>query len=375
MNNAVVTGIGLITPLGIGRDRSWNELLLSHSAVRKDNEFRNIISARAQGFDIPPETRMLSMAFLAGAEALADSGYTGHIPDPARFGCTLSSSKPNLLNSSGRIKFSELFLQSSVGRQAARILRLGGPLLNVSAACATGAISVITAARWIESGVCDVVLAGAVECPIHPLYAAGFSRMGVLAENHASPFDLKREGFALGEGAGVLVVERKDHAVIRGARIYGEITGWGMSNDTCNAVTFDGSGESIALAVKKALVMAGGAAPDYVNAHGTGTRLNDVMETRAYKKIFGNKARNISFSSTKAATGHLLGASGAVELAFALLSMRDNAVPPTLNLTEPDPECGLDYTPLHTVDKKINSAMSVSFGFGGQTAAVCVKKI
>jgi 3-oxoacyl-[acyl-carrier-protein] synthase II len=375
MNNVVVTGIGLVTPLGLGRDNSWNRLLLGQSAVQRDEQFKNMLSARVHGIDVPQEARTLSLAFLAAAEAVADSGLEGLFTDFSRFGCTVSSSKPNILNSKGKISFSELFLQSTVGRQVARILKLGGPVINVSAACATGAISMITAARWIESGICDMVVAGAVECPFHPLYVAGFERMGVLAKNTARPFDAEREGFAMGEGAGVILLENKGHAMLRGAKIYGEISGWGLSNDTCDEVSYDSSGKSVALAVEKALEMSGLRKVDYIHAHGTGTRLNDPMETKAYKNVFGRSAKKISISSTKAATGHMLGASGAVGTAFALLSMRDNAVPPTLNLLNPDPECELDYTPNKTVDKDIHSGMSVSFGFGGQTAAVCVTKI
>jgi len=218
-------------------------------------------------------------------------------------------------------------------------------------------------------------LAGAVESSFHPLYVAGFERMGVLAKNAARPFDAEREGFAIGEGAGIMVLENKGHAMLRGARIYGEISGWGLSNDTCDEVSYDGFGKSVSLAVEKALEMSSLRKVDYIHAHGTGTRLNDPMETKAYKNVFGRSAKKISISSTKAATGHMLGASGAVGTAFALLSMRDNAVPPTLNLLNPDPECELDYTPNKTVDKDIHSGMSVSFGFGGQTAAVCVTKI
>ena len=364
-----------MTPLGLGREKSWNELLLARGAVRRDTEFMGVLSARVRGLDVPSETRMLSMAFLASAEAVAESAINPRAAEFSRFGCTLSTSKPNLLGYGNRVVFSEVYLQSGIGVQIARILRLGGEIMNVSAACATGAVSVITAARWIEEGVCDAVIAGAVECPFHPLYVAGFSKMGVLAKNAVRPFDAEREGFALGEGAGALVLERKDLAVLRGARIYGEVSGWGMSNDTRDAITFDGRGGSVALALKKALTMSGVKLPGYINAHGTGTALNDVMETKAYKKVFGARAKKVPVSSTKAATGHMLGASGAVEIAFSLLAMRDSAVPPTLNLVNPDPDCDLDYTPGKTAEKEVNSAVSVSFGFGGQTVAVCVKKI
>ena len=434
MNNIVITGIGLVTPLGLGREKCWNQLLLSQSAAAPDILNPDILTARIQGLNILPETRMLSMAFLAAAEALSDSALSPLIIDYSKFGCTLSSSKPNLLNSnmnynipsplmiggskvcsptgmvveggaegrgegektrktinpspqsspargeelnckhSSNIVFSDTFLQSTVGAQVSRVLRLRGRIINVSAACATGAVSIIEAARLIENGDCDAVIAGAVEAPFHPLYVAGFSQMGVLAKNIVCPFDKKREGFALGEGAGALILERKEIAVLRGARIYGELSGWGMSCDTKDPVSYDNSGKSITLAVKKALEMSGIDSVGYINAHGTGTRLNDPMETRAYGAAFGDKLKDIPVSSTKAATGHLLGASGAVEAAFCLLTLRDGTLPPTLNLTDPDKDCGLYHIPHRPLDKDINSAMSVSYGFGGQTAAICVKK-
>jgi 3-oxoacyl-[acyl-carrier-protein] synthase II len=375
MNNIVITGIGLATPLGLGREKTWGQLLLSKSAVAPDLLNPEILTARVEGLNLAPETRMLSLAFLAAAEALSDSGLNPIIVDYTKLGCTLSSSKPNLLNSAGnKIVFSEIFLQSTVGMQVARVLRLGGRVINVSAACATGAVSIIEAARLIESGECDAVVAGAVEVPFHPLYVAGFSQMGVLAKNIVCPFDKKREGFALAEGAGSLVLERKDIAVLRGARIYGELSGWGMSCDTKNTVTFDPSGKNIALAAQKALAMSELGAVGYINAHGTGTQLNDLMETRAYRAAFGNKLYDIPVSSTKAATGHLLGASGAVEAAFCLLALRDGALPPTLNLTDPDTDCGLSHIPHRPLERNIDSAMSVSYGFGGQIAALCFRK-
>jgi 3-oxoacyl-[acyl-carrier-protein] synthase II len=375
MNNIVITGIGLATPLGLGREKSWGQLLLSKSAVSPDLLNPDILTARIEGLNLAPETRMLSLAFLAAAEALSDSGLNPQLSDYDKLGCTLSSSKPNLLNSAGnKIIFSEIFLQSTVGMQLARVLKLGGRVINVSAACATGAVSIIEAARLIESGECDAVIAGAVEASFHPLYVAGFSQMGVLAKNIACPFDRKREGFALAEGSGALVLERKDIAVLRGAKIYGELSGWGMSCDTQNTVNFDPSGKNIALAVKKALSMSGTGSVGYINAHGTGTSLNDVMETRAYREAFGDRVFDIPVSSTKAATGHLLGASGAVEAAFCLLALRDGALPPTLNLTDTDRDCGLSHIPHRPLERNIDSSMSVSYGFGGQIAALCFKK-
>jgi 3-oxoacyl-[acyl-carrier-protein] synthase II len=284
-------------------------------------------------------------------------------------------SKPNLALLKTQCNFfSEAFFPYELSRQLYKIFKLRGPVQNITAACATGTNSPILAAQWIRHGVCDLVLAGAVESSLHPLYFAGFDQMGVLARSVVCPFDKRRQGFALGEGAGIFVLERKDHALMRGARIYGEITGWAMANDASHAVAFGRSGSVIAEAIARALQRAGRDRVDYINAHGTATPLNDIIETRAIKKAFGARAGSISLSSTKAATGHLLGASGAVEFAFSLLALRDQIIPPTLNLCEPDSECDLDYTPQHVRMATVESVMSLSFGFGGQIGVIAATR-
>ncbi|MBN1824392.1 MAG: beta-ketoacyl-[acyl-carrier-protein] synthase family protein [Endomicrobiales bacterium] len=375
MKNVVITGIGLATPLGLGREKCWNELMSARSAVKPDKEYPGILSARVENLNVPSETRLLSMGFLAAAEAMTDAGIDFSVQDPSRFANTVSTSKPNLaIASSADIFISEYFLQSTLTNQISKILKLKGPQQNITAACATGAGSVVLGARWIESGACDMAICGAAESSFHPFYVAGFKKMGVLAKSRVSPFSRRREGFAMGEGAGVLVLERKELAVMRGAKNYGEISGWSMSCETKSAVSFDPAGSVIAYSIKQALGKAKMDFPDYINAHGTGTILNDVTETNAIKKALGKKTRNVSVSSTKAATGHLLGASGAVELIFSLLAMRDHAIPPTLNLHEPDPECDLDYTPNVPVFRTVDGILSLSFGFGGQIAVLAVKR-
>ncbi|MHB9155082.1 MAG: beta-ketoacyl-[acyl-carrier-protein] synthase family protein [Endomicrobiales bacterium] len=374
MNKAVVTGMGLVTPLGLGREKTWQALLNGESGVAPDAANAGVLAARVKTIDVPAPARLLSLAFLAAAEAFQDSGLGGAAADRERWGCTVSVSKPNLSSSlTGKAVFSEAFLPFTTGRQLSGIFNLKGPARNITAACATGADSVIIGAQWIEQGLCDVVLAGAVESSMNPLYQAGFRQMGVLASGTVRPFDRRREGFAMGEGAAIFVLERKDHAVLRGASLYGEITGSAMASDTRGIVAFDPSGGSIAAAIQKALARMGRRV-DYIHAHGTATRLNDAVETRAIKKVFGAAARDIAVSSTKAATGHLLGASGAAGFAFCLLALRDGIVPPTLNLDEPDAECDLDYTPHRPRFRKMESALSLSFGFGGQIGVVGVCK-
>ena len=371
MDNVVVTGIGLVTPLGLGREKTWNSLLSGLSAVSKDREYPGIITARIKDLPIPDQVRLTSIAFLAANEAIFDSQI--RVDEVDSFGCTLSVSKHNLSASpKGSLMYNDALLTSDTGRQIKRILMLKGPVTNTVAACATGVVSIATGARWIQQGLCDAVLCGAAEASFHPLYVAGFSQMGVLAKNRACPFNALREGFAMGEGAAALILERKDKAVLRGAKVYCEIAGWNLSNSAENALSFSEDGAEITSSIKKALLMAGLENVDYINAHGTGTRINDRIETIALKNALGIGAKSVSISSTKAATGHLLGAAGAVESAFAILSLRDQVVPPTLNLDVPDPECDLDYTPGNARKKTIRSAMSLSFGFGGQIGTLIV---
>lgn len=367
MNKVVVTGIGLVTPLGFGREQSWEALINSKSGIKSDLENKGLLLARLENFDVPDETRLLSMAFLAGAEAVNDTNLDFMYLDPQRIGCTISVSKPNLAQFNPQsASHPDIFSASTLGKQLYQVFKLRGPLQNIKAACSTGTNSIIIGAEWIKHGVCDIVFCGSAESSIHPLYQAGFKQMGVLASKQVCPFDKKREGFAIGEGAGIIILERKDYAILRGAKIYGEIAGYAMANDISGAVSFSSGGEVIAGAIRNALKQAGLESVDYLNAHGTATKLNDLVETRAIKKALGKKACLVSISSTKAATGHLLGASGAVEFAFSLLALRDRIAPPTLNLTEPDNECDLDYTPQVPKSKQIDTVMSLSFGFGGQ---------
>ncbi len=371
MIEVVVTGIGIVSPLGFGRERTWHALLNGHSAVAPDKEYPDILSARVPNLDIPNETRLLSFAFLSTAEALFDSGVDLSRIPPERVGCTVSTSKLNLYSENDIIGN---FLQSNLGMQLKKIFGLGGPTQNISAACATGVNSVIMGAEWIKNGKCDVVIAGAAESSFHPLYVSGFKKMGVLSSNGVKPFDEKRDGFAMGEGAAVFVLENKKSAMLRCAKIYGKIAGFAMGEDVNSSVAFSEDGDSIIQAIENALKSSKLKKVDYINAHGTATQHNDLVETNAIKKVFGKDACKIPVSSTKAATGHLLGASGAIETAFCLLAIRENSVPPTLNLNEPDKKLGLDFVPNRSRFGEINSCMSLSFGLGGQIGVIVVTR-
>lgn len=368
MNRVVLTGIGLVTPLGLGREATWKNLINSGSAVKPYQNNPGFLCARVDNLPVPSEVRLVSLAFLAANDAIKDSGLN---VSAERMGCTVSVSKPNLASScQDKLNFSEIFLQSTVGEQLYRIFKLRGPLQNIVAACATGTNSIIVASEWIKHGICDVALAGACESSLDPLYMSGFKKMGVLADEKVCPFDKNRQGFAIGEGAGIVVLENKQKALFRGARIYAEILGWAMSNDTHNPVSFNSNGKTISEAINRTLRSSGIDKVDYINAHGTATQLNDIIETKAIKQSFKGNARDISISSTKAATGHLLGASGSVELAFSVMALRDQVVPPTLNLSDQDPECDLDYTPNKSRNRMIQNVMSLSFGFGGQIGVI-----
>jgi len=373
MTDVVVTGIGLASPFGFGREKSWRAAASGRSAVQTDKSGQ-FLSGRLNELDAPYQARLLSMGFYAAAEAFEDSRLDYSYYNRERVGFCVSSSKPNIFLDGSGLFLPDIALEDNLTGQLARIFKAGGPVRNVVAACATGTNSIITAARWIKSGLCDAAFAGAVESPFNDLYIAGFSRMGVLAKKVAAPFSAEREGFALAEGAGVLVLERKDTAMLRGADIYGEVAGWDMACDARNTVSSDVSGGVISDAILRALKASGIKKIDYINAHGTGTKLNDLAETNAIIKALGKDAADTPVSSTKAATGHLLGASGTVEAAFCLLSMRDSIIPPTLNLLRRDKLCGLDYVANTPRETEVNASVSLSFGFGGQIGVLVFKK-
>jgi 3-oxoacyl-[acyl-carrier-protein] synthase II len=386
MPGVVVTGIGLVTPLGADRESSWKRLSAGESGV-VDGEARAPLAA-----DGPP--RAVQLALAAAREALADAGGPAG-PLGERWGCLVSCSKPLPphpsfrrplpLSGRGEDESFPLLLGEGAGEgtflwpdivpsTVARSFGVTGPVMNLSSACATGLQSVMAAAEWLREGRCDAVLAGASESSLHPLYLSGFSRMGVLSgTGRVRPFDSGRDGFVIGEGAAVFVLERESAARARAARVYGALAGWDFSSDASHATRFNSGGEKIAASLTRALGRAGEGpeAVDYLSAHGTATPANDPLEVQALRRVFGGLRPRVS--STKAATGHLLGATGAAELAFCLLALRDGVLPPTLNLA--DPLAGdIDFLPKPLV-RPSRVAATLSFGFGGSLAAAVVRKV
>jgi 3-oxoacyl-[acyl-carrier-protein] synthase II len=260
----------------------------------------------------------------------------------------------------------------------ARRLEIGGPLSAPVAACATGAHAIVVGRLMIMAGAADVVIAGATESCISPLLLAGYRNMGVLAADADSPaeacrpYDAGRDGFVLGEGSGIVILESVEHAAARGARVRAELKGGAIGEDIFHPTAPDPSGTAMSETISAALRGAHLRAEeiDYINTHGTATRLNDPSETRAVRTAFGEAARRISLSSTKPMTGHLLGAAGSVEFIIALMALEHGSVPPTINLRRPDPECDLDYTPRAARRRAVRNVMSISCGFGGQIAVL-----
>lgn len=371
----VVTGIGLTTPLGATREESWDrikrgESLTSVPETRSyDGPFESF--ARLSPMINPNGLhRIFPLALSAARESLADSGIDPGSLDPERAGCSVSVSKPIIGG-----PFLSVCPGEAVGMFLRREIGIAGPFSNVIAACATGLHSILTASRWLKEGLCDVAIAGSVESSLHPLILSGFYRMGVLS-HEPCPFDKRRKGFMIGEGAGILVLERSEDAHARRARIHSQVLACAIGSDFNHPTSFDPEGSSVASVLQRALSQSDVTTQDidYINLHGTGTPDNDLIETRAIKKVFAKRSYKISLSSTKASTGHLLGAAGSVEAGLACLALRDGFVPPTVHLEADDPECDLDYTPVKGKKRRIDVAASLSFGFGGPIGAVVFRK-
>jgi 3-oxoacyl-(acyl-carrier-protein) synthase len=280
----------------------------------------------------------------------------------------------------GKIEWWKQLLPNTSCAIVASDYHLCGPRLSNSTACASGTIAILKAIRAIRDGQCDIILAGSSEA-IHPLFAAGFYNMGVLAEHEvpaqaSRPFDLHRNGFVMGEGAAMLVLERLEHARQRGARIYAEAVGGRLLTDARHMTNLDADTEAIVELIRGTMRAAGISPPDvaYINAHGTGTRQNDLMESRGIRAALGRAAESVCVSSNKSMLGHLVNASGSVELAITALALRDGFAPPTLNLTTPDPECDLDCIPLVGRVRPLEHALKLSIAFGGHLAAVALRR-
>ena len=401
----VITGIGPVTPIGTGKGAFWEALVSGKSGVRRVDDLIDLsdidvkIGATVEGFD-PLEymdkrrarriDRTTQIALVASKLALDDAGLspaelpqesTATIAGTGIGGMRTMEENFAVLAKRGAHHVSPFFIPRLMPNANAGEIAieygLRGPNFGVVSACASSAHAIGIASELIRSGLCDVAVAGGSEATLVRIAYAGFTKIGALSkrndepERASRPFDRDRDGFVMGEGGGFLILEEYDRAMKRGAHIYGELLGFGMSADAehITAPAEDGSGaaRSMRMAIERS-----GIAPsqvDYINAHGTSTLLNDKVETLAIKTVFGEGAKRVKISSTKSQTGHLLGGAGAVEAIATLLSMENGVIPATLNYENPDPECDLDYTP-RVEEKKIKIAMSNSFGFGGQNASL-----
>lgn len=354
-----ITGIGIVSPLGLGKKTNWKRLIHSESRVYYNDRF-DVYTASVEDFEVRDNLRQYEMAKIAILEALREANI-GNIKKN-RIGLCVGESKPNLFN---RIfNFENLLLE-----KLKKTFQFHGETSSISATCATGILTIIRACKLIETGSYNAVICGCAETSIHPLYIAGFKNMGVLTKHDPSPFDVNRDGFAIGEGACFVVIENIERALVRKAKIYCEIKGFANGIYSDNPVSIS-SHIRMKEIIKRAVNLQ---RPDYIHMHGTGTKVNDYNESKAVSEAFEN-AEKISLSSTKAATGHTLGVSGMIGTAFSALAMQNNIIPPTLNFKQTNIDFGLDYTPNIAKEKIINSTLTLSFGFGGQGAALFLKK-
>lgn len=393
----VITGIGLIASVGMDRESVWRAVCEGRSGVRSLTGILAIPDHTMIGapVDIEPEypgqLKVYTLSHRAAREALEDAAVDWSTIDRDRFGCAISGQfghpgwlleRVNLGHLIGpdEVHWSQQWLPNTGCAQIANRYGLYGPRLSHSTACASGLVEVLAAVRAIQDDQCDIALAGSAE-GIAPLFAAGFQAMRVLANHEdptqaSRPFDRQRTGFVMGEGAAMFVVERLSHALERGARIYAEIAGGKLMSAAHHVTSVDAESDALARVISATLHEARMRPDDveYVNAHGTGTQQNDVAETRGIRQAFGPVADRILVSSTKSMLGHLVNAAGSVELAITALAMRDGFVPPTVNLTDPDPECDLDCIPLVGRRREFENALKLSVAFGGHLAAIALRR-
>ena len=408
MRRVVVTGMGAITPVGNDIDTMWANMLAGVNGVEKITSFDTSdlkvhLAGTVKNFEPEKyiekrELRKLDIycqyAIAAAQQAVDDSGILGNINEE-RFGVYIGAGIGGLhsfvnnvtaLNEGGPRKVSPFFIPMMIGNIAtgnvAIRFKAKGVSLSVMSACATGTHSIGEAFHAIKDGYADAIIAGGTEAVIAPLTIAGFQNMKALSTNEdpetaSRPFDKNRDGFVMGEGAGMLVLEEYEHAKARGAKIYAEFAGYGNTCDAHHVTAPDPEGAGLARAIKIAMAEAGTTDDDqlYINAHGTSTHLNDLTETMAFKSALGEKAYDANISSTKSMTGHMLGATGAIEAIVSVLTLRDGMIPPTIHLKEQDEELDLNYTPNKAVKRDVTVAASTNLGFGGHDACVVFKKI
>jgi 3-oxoacyl-[acyl-carrier-protein] synthase II len=406
----VITGIGIVSPVGIGTEESFAGLLAAKSGIGKISLFDASgypvrIAGEVPGFE--PERwfsskdarkldRYEQFAVVAAREAMADAGLDRDSLDGDRTGVLIGSglggleslqAAADVIREKGPQRVSPFTIPKIIANLAAGLVSIEfgarGPNLACVSACATGAHSLGDAARLIAMGDADAMIAGGAEATIGPICLASFAAMKALSsrndepERASRPFDRERDGFVAAEGAAVLVLELYEKARARGARIYAELSGYGQSADAHHITSPDPDGRGAALAMQHALDDAQLAPGDvqYLNAHGTSTPYNDAIETRAIKTVFGPHASQLWISSTKSCTGHMLGAAGAFEAAVTALAIHRGQVPPTANLETPDPECDLDYVPGKSRKREISAALSNSFGFGGTNVCLALRAL
>ncbi len=411
MNNrrVVITGVGAVTPCGIGAPAMWDSLVHGKSGIGPITRFdastyRTQIAAEVKDFPdslwsdiqiLRHMDRFIRYAVVAAREAFAQSGLDMNREDPNQIGVLVGSGiggvgvveeEAEVMRVRGHRKVTPYLIPKMIPNMApgliSIILKLKGPNSAISTACATGTHAIGDAFKIIQRGDAIAMVAGGAESCITPLSIAGFSNMGALSKANAvpaaasRPFDKKRDGFVMGEGAGILVLEELEHAKARGADILCEIIGYGMSGDAHHITAPSPGGEGGARAMAAALKDAGisPADVDYVNAHGTSTPYNDRLETEAIKTVFGDHAYKLAVSSNKSVFGHLIGAAGAVEAIATVLTLHEGIIPPTINYEEPDPDCDLDYVPNQARQAAVKVAISNSLGFGGHNCTIVLKK-
>jgi 3-oxoacyl-[acyl-carrier-protein] synthase II len=406
----VVTGLGAVSPVGNDVATTWRSLLEGRSGgapiTRFDAaEFAVRFACEVKGFEaqlymdrkeVKRSDLYTQYAIAASVQAMGDAGLgEGAGYDPVATGVIVGSGIGGLQTfedqhrtfmSHGPKRISPFFVPMFISDIAAGMISMRfnaqGPNYGIVSACSTSAHAIGEAFRTIQYGDADVMIAGGSEAAVTPMAIGGFANMGALSQRNDSPgtasrpFDASRDGFVLGEGAGVVVLEELEHALARGARVYGEIVGYAATGDAYHLTGQRPEHEGLQRSMRRCLTDAGLAATDvqYVNAHGTSTPLNDPNESKAIKAVFGEHAKSLSVSSTKSATGHMLGAAGAIEFIACTLAIRDGTIPPTINFSSPDPECDLDYTPNEPRPRGIDVAISNSSGFGGHNATLAVRR-
>ncbi len=406
----VVTGLGVVTAIGHNVETFWSSLIAGKVGVNRitlfdPSEFACQIGAEVRGWDVnqhmdPKDARRndryTHFGFVAAKQAVADSGLNMASEDGDRVGVILSSGIGGMLTyetqlkvlfERGARKVSPFTIPSLIGNMCAGLVAIEfgarGPNFGIVSACASGTHALGEAAHAIRRGDADVMIAGGSEAAITPFAYASFCSMKAMSTRNDSPqtasrpFDRNRDGFIMGEGAGVLILESLEHAQARGARIYCELAGYAATCDAFHITQPDPDGKGLSLAMRRALDSAGlnPDRVDYINAHGTSTPYNDKFETLAIKKVFGDHARTLPISSTKSMTGHLLGAAGGIESVISAKTIQTGIIAPTMNLEEPDPECDLDYVPNAARQAVVRIVLSNNLGFGGQNASVVFRAL